>query len=222
MDLDLPLSVIYLGSGVMAALLVAILTLRQLPSESVRGAFRALRENGFQFLPIVFATMAALAVGVATLFPTAPTVIERDTSIYERLVEVSSANLRLQDQIDELRSFLQQPTEATSGSEPRAIRNLEARIAKAESSVTAVESLILTDAERLVTVPILVREVQSMSTEIGGLRDQLALQSETLRDGIADARSQARWILGTLALGLFALVIPILRSSVSTRKVHSS
>ena len=216
-------TLVVVGSAIISLLVVTLLTIRQLSSETVREAFHDLRINILRLAPIVVGTTAALVATTTLLFQSAiDAPPPREVSLAERVAELQFAVSHSQDQLKDLRTLLERPIPPGAGVEPNAIRSLEARLAKTEGSVEKVEGLILTDPERLLTVPILVREVQSLRTEVSGLRDQMVLQSETLRESVQEAQSQARWILGTLGLGLLALVIPIVRSAVSGRSSTSA
>ncbi len=100
------------------------------------------------------------------------------------------------------------PDQTTS----EAIARLALQQSTTAEAVKKFEALMITDAERLVTLPLLQRDFQSLKDEIFSVKDNVT----GLRSLVGEANSQSLWLIGTLALGILALVLPAAKALLST------
>jgi hypothetical protein len=175
------------------------------------------RKHIWTLLPmLVGMTAAILTTSTAVLFdkkaPPAD-IIAFDKPLEDTLAEIE----KLKKRQENILNALKQPITPESGIDRTALQKIDARVSAIEDGVQKIEGIIATDAERLVSVPILLREVESLRSEINSLKDQQSLHAKTFQDGVSEAKGQARWILGTLGVGLLALVVPLVRSSMSKK-----
>lgn len=85
---------------------------------------------------------------------------------------------------------------------------LEQRLDKDSKGLEELRALFLSDGERAVTLPLLKRDVQGLTAEVASVKDNLV----GLRAMMTEATNQNRWVIGTLGVGMLALVIPAVRS----------
>lgn len=84
-----------------------------------------------------------------------------------------------------------------------ALETMRSRMDKTEESVARFEALIPSQAERLVTVPILQRDLEGVQQRI----DALDVSLGNLRAFSSESQTQTRWIIGVMAFGMLAIVI---------------
>ena len=95
------------------------------------------------------------------------------------------------------------------------IEKIKNDLNKTKSSITKFEELLISDAEKLITLPLMKKELESIKIEIKTLRDNTNSQNHLIQE----MQNQNRWIIGTLGLGILALIIPIVKATVgSSRK----
>jgi len=134
--------------------------------------------------------------------------------------------LEYMERIETLESWvknLQQTASSASGVENGdEIKRLLTLLAESKTvsddnsmAIKSFESLILSDAEKLLTLPLLKRDLSSVGNEIKSLKSEV----NTLRSLMAESSNQNRWLIGTLAFGMWALVLPVIRSVMSAGKV---
>lgn len=94
------------------------------------------------------------------------------------------------------------------GTETSAVQRLEIALAAQAETLKGIDALLLSAPERFVTIPLLQRDFQSLKEEMSSTKAAL----DTLRTLLTEATSQNRWTIGTLALGMLVLVVPVVRS----------
>ena len=174
-------------------------------------------------LPVFVAILAGVAA-LWVVFSGGFTSIEIHEPVKGSLVQDDQIP-KFQKRIDELElqfKNLQQTTSIVSGIENGSdisklidlIAESKTNSEKNSKAIKSFESLILSDAEKLLTLPLLKRDLNSIDSEIKSLKSEVS----TLRTLMAESSSQNRWLIGTLAFGMLALVLPAIRSIVSGGK----
>jgi hypothetical protein len=183
--------------------------------------------RGFQVTTNVFPIFVALLAGVAALwvaFSGGLTSIEIHEPVQQILMP-EERSLELQVRIESLEKKyinLQQTAISVSGVEDGSdFNNLLVLLAESKTvsdensnAIKSFESLILSDAEKLLTLPLLKRDLGSVGNELNSLKSEV----NTLRSLVSESNNQNRWLIGTLALGMLALVLPAIRSVMSGGK----
>ena len=96
--------------------------------------------------------------------------------------------------------------------EVAAIRKLfRSQFDTTRGAISKIEGLILDEPERLIALPLLRRDIQA-------LKDDL----ETTKEFIKDTYDLFQWLVGTLILGILALIIPYVNSFIESRKEAKS
>ena len=85
---------------------------------------------------------------------------------------------------------------------------------KLEEKVSQFEGLLLTEAENLITLPLLKKDIENINKDISLVKQQIAIQSSLFEE----SQSQGRWLIGTLGLGLLALIVPLFKNSFFSNK----
>lgn len=75
------------------------------------------------------------------------------------------------------------------------------------SKISKFEKLFLSDAENLITLPLLIKDIENIDTGINSLKEEVDIQSKFFQY----MHNQTKWIMGTLALGLIAVIIRLFR-----------
>lgn len=94
------------------------------------------------------------------------------------------------------------------------LNQIKKRIDNNTKSIAKFEGLILSDAEYLITLPLLKQEISNIKTNINDLKNQINSQNNMFEE----TQNQNRWILGTLGLGILAIIVPIVRSTFMSQK----
>jgi hypothetical protein len=92
------------------------------------------------------------------------------------------------------------------------VATLQSAVADNELAIERFEGLLLTDAERLITLPLLQRDLVTIRADIAATKAKVTDFSQL----VAETNAQNRWVIGTLALGMLALVVPAMRSAFSS------
>lgn len=170
--------------------------------------------------PILVATIAALTTFMISFLGT---IDERSNDIvgdqivieknnYENKIEgLEHKLLALEDNMRNL-SRLTESVDSVPNIE--SISKYESRLSTTEEKISDFEGLLITEAEKLVTLPLIKQELVSIKNELDSLKSLNESQTKFFQESI----NQSRWILGTLGLGMLALIFPIARSSLSNGK----
>lgn len=89
------------------------------------------------------------------------------------------------------------------------ILNLKKEIDLNRDKIRNFEDLFLTDAENLITLPLLKRDIDGLRNDILSIKNNINSQIIITQE----MQTQNRWIIGTLGLGMLALLVPVIRSS---------
>jgi archaellin len=182
---------------------------------------------GVRIATNMFPILVAILAGVAALwvaFSGGITSIEVSEPISRTMVQDEQVQ-EYQKRIEALESRFKTLQQATAdagaienGTEAKRLLALvaESKTISEENSksIKSFESLILSDAEKLLTLPLLKRDLGSIGSEIKSLKSEVS----TLRSLMAESSNQNRWLIGTLALGMLALVLPAIRSMMAGEK----
>lgn len=88
---------------------------------------------------------------------------------------------------------------------------------KNSQAIAKFESLLITDSERLISLPIVLHDLQSLKDDIKsveqGLSNIYTIMNET--------NEQNRWVIGTLAFGLLSLVLTAFLTNMRSIKKSS-
>ncbi len=87
------------------------------------------------------------------------------------------------------------------------IIELKRAITENSSAISNFEKLFLSDAERLISLPILQREIKSTQNDLESMNESI----KNLNTLLTESNSQNRWIIGTLALGMIGLIFSVVR-----------
>lgn len=167
-------------------------------------------------IPIFIGSVAAISVTLTIS-------LDKPSTKFDKIDIISSQqHIEYQQDLDEvisrinaLSNELKKPINLENDDKNNALRKIETRVTVVESGIEKIQEIIATDAERLVTVPILLREIDTLRSDIKTLKDQQLIVGESLKEDVTEAKAQARWILGTLGIGLLALVVPVVRSTIN-------
>lgn len=85
---------------------------------------------------------------------------------------------------------------------------LRQKVEEQSKAIERFEGLFLSEAERLITLPLLQRELEGVRNETAAVKENL----RTLSGLVGEMNNQNRWSVGVLALGMLVLVIPVIRS----------
>ena len=132
----------------------------------------------------------------------------RDKEIIMQIEDLHAQTTRLNAQLTKLQTSL--PSVSTNQSVDFAllITPIKTQVEKNEEDIHKFERLLLSDAEKLITLPLLQRDLSSFKTELQATKDNVS----NLATLVAETNGQMRWIIGTLALGILALVAPAVKS----------
>jgi hypothetical protein len=197
--------------GIAAAIIAALVYLVFIYSRFRRSKTFQRRPSDIlaRLLPALLATFAGM-ISIVFFFLNKPAT-RLDTFRYsseEYAARVKQLEVEIDKMIAAQREQIQK-TETLKGSElGAAIAQLDQRITKNTDSIAKFEQLVMTDASRLVTVPIMQRDLQSLKDDITSVKTDV----NGLRTLLAETGTQNRWVIGTLALGMLALVIPAVKS----------
>ncbi len=94
---------------------------------------------------------------------------------------------------------------------------LNEKVDKNSQAIAKFESLLITDSERLISLPIVLHDLQSLKDDIKsveqGLSNIYTIMNET--------NEQNRWVIGTLAFGLLSLVLTAFLTNMRSIKKSS-
>jgi len=162
-------------------------------------------------LPLAFAGIAGIVSLSSVLFSKLPASADlaKAGASQRDVVELERRLAEVNRRSDAIEAALRLVNANTQG-EPKAAVDLEAwaalqtEVGGLKAAVSRFEGLLLSDAEKLLTLPLVKRDMDVFRSEIVGMRAQMELQTRVLQE----AQTQGRWIIGTLALGMLALVVP--------------
>jgi hypothetical protein len=166
----------------------------------------------WSLVPVLLAAVGTAVSLVFTLFNRSltpePLVISTATTD-ERVKQIEDRVKRLSEMLDAIQK--QGSTPSNGGSDAVALASIEQRVTHNSDAIHKFEDLLVTDASRLVTLPLMQRDFQAIKEDITSAKDNIS----GLRALLAETNSQNRWVIGTLALGMLGLVIPAVKSLVS-------
>lgn len=171
--------------------------------------------------PILVATIAGLTsiMVVVVLEPEKRGISGLDTpeaavveNLDKKLATLTSMTNDLTKQIDALANV------SAAAASIEELSKYENRIVKLEASVKGFEGILITDAEKLVTLPLLKKDLETIRSEIGSVKEL----SENQANFFQESLNQSRWILGTLGLGILALIFPIARAALVGKPSENS
>lgn len=213
--------VLVAGSVAVAVLYLAFILLR---FRILDRPFRSLEIR--RFFPVAVAATATI-LGMATvLFETS------GRSLFRSRAEVLSVEFRvLAERMEDLtrrtkkleESFVQVPPptdggKPTTAARPAEIAQLQRGLVETQSAVKKFEELLMTDAEKVVTLPLLKGDLRALDNQIAALKQQVTSQTLLLQE----TQAQNRWIIGTLGLGLLALIVPVVRAAFPSKSDKSN
>jgi hypothetical protein len=163
------------------------------------------RQEMTRLFPILLTALAAM-VGLASGVLAIPS----ETRLTQTDIQATTVSA-LQTAVAQLRSEVAawKTTPAVTGSINEAdLRFLQATVRANSEAISDFGDLVLTEPQQLLTIPILQRDMVGIRDEVAALDTQVG----TLRDLLVETAAQNRWVIGTLALGLLALIVPVARS----------
>ena len=170
-----------------------------------------------RFLPVAVAATATI-IGMATvlfessgrsLFRPRPEILSVEfRTLAERLEDVTRRTKKLEEALAQSPQ-LSPGDSPTSVARPADIAQLQQGLANTQSAVKKFEALLMTEAEKIVTLPLLKGDLRALDNQIAALKQQVASQTLLLQE----TQAQSRWIIGTLGLGLLALIVPVVRAA---------
>jgi hypothetical protein len=174
-----------------------------------------------KLIPVLITTLAAMSTVIALIFSGSENRREMIwwpfTTSHPSSQDQSAKIAELQAKVEELNRQLislaatprgqQQPTDA-------ALAVIEKKLDSDSERISKFEQLFLSDAERLITVPLLQRDIKSIKDDLPTIREQV----KGLSGLVTETSGQNRWVIGTLAFGMLALVLPAVRSLLTSGK----
>jgi hypothetical protein len=95
-----------------------------------------------------------------------------------------------------------------SNSQEAQMQSLNLRVAAVQVGISNLQSLFISEPERAITLPLLKQQQEDIKMSV----DSLQADVQVLRQQVSENATQSRWIIGTVALGLFGILLPHLRS----------
>jgi amino acid transporter len=167
----------------------------------------------FPIIITIFTAMIALVTFVVSRLPSEqkpPAVVISNSE--HRLKAIEGDVKRLTMMMDTIEKQLAQvPASITTNGQspsPAALTVIDQRITQNTEAIHKFEQLFVTDASRLVTLPLMQRDFQAVKDDLASVKENVS----GLRAQVTEAGTQNRWVIGTLALGMLALVVPAVRS----------
>jgi hypothetical protein len=168
-----------------------------------------------KLLPIIVAIFGAMVPLAAVLFnrlQTEQPIALATLTTEDRVKALEEQVKRLSGTLDAIEKQLAQPaSNPTNGAQPIspvALASIDQRLTQNAEAIHKFEQLLVTDASRLVTLPLMQRDFQAIKEDVSSVKDNIT----GLRALLSETGSQNRWVIGTLALGMLALVVPAVKS----------
>lgn len=173
-------------------------------------------------LPILIAAASALLPlfyfafrdGDATIFRT------KDDVLTERISRLELESVILARQAANMDSLMSQvrlntsSRPVTSTEMVTQVSVLRRDVNSTKSAIHHFEQLLLSDPERLISLPLLKKDLESNQKEIASIKEQVGNQIRL----VEETQTQGRWIVGTLGIGILALIVPIAKTAFSQTK----
>jgi hypothetical protein len=178
------------------------------------------RSRGFsdvasKLLPVAITTLAGMVAVLALAqwsFRGTDTVLTREVRIDGGVAILAQRLEAVEKQLQTVQASLPAvvPGAASDTQQPSsvALTQMETKLNENSQAIAKFQQLFLSEPERLITLPLLQRDLQ-------GLKDDLATAKENVKGLsalVTETNGQNRWVIGTLALGMLALVVPAVRS----------
>ena len=174
--------------------------------------------NIFKFFPkllpvivAIFATMISLSIYIIPSRDLKTEGSWAPTSTKERIQFLEQDISKIQDELMQLKSKFSTITETNNvvlTTSNQNVADLAVRISESEKAIKKFEGLFISDAEKLVTLPLLQRDFQAVTEDLKSVKSAVG----DLRSLLTEINNQNRWVIGTLALGILALVLPAVKS----------
>jgi ElaB/YqjD/DUF883 family membrane-anchored ribosome-binding protein len=163
--------------------------------------------------PILLASLGATIPLSLTLFNRSATpdaLVLSTATTYERVKQLEHELKAVSETLE----VMQKQTNTSPADQPNAaIASIEQRLTQNTNAIHKFEDLLVTDASRLVTLPLMQRDFQAIKEDVVSVKDNIA----SLRALLTETNSQNRWVIGTLALGMLGLVIGAVKSIVGPK-----
>jgi hypothetical protein len=134
----------------------------------------------------------------------------------ERIETLRDQVRELESEVTAINQRLAEATERSSepngGLDPTIVAALEARTASNADAIEKFSGLLLTKPEQVITLPLMQRDVQAVREDLASVKGQV----KDLSSLMTETAGQNRWVIGTLALGMLTLVVPVARSLLSS------
>jgi hypothetical protein len=88
------------------------------------------------------------------------------------------------------------------------ISSMQTDLVKNTEAISNIQKLVLAEPVRLITLPLLQKDIQGIKEDLSTTKENV----KSLNGLITETSGQNRWIIGTIGLGMLALVIPSIRS----------
>jgi len=142
----------------------------------------------------------------------------RNTTDNKEIIEkLGSKVQKLEAQILKIESLAKPVKDINVGSPDvsvfqKSIEGLKQSISENSLAIEKYNDLLLTKPEQLITLPLLQKDIKVIKDDITTVKGQVT----DLRVLLSETAGQNRWVIGTLALGMLTLVVPVIKSVFSS------
>jgi hypothetical protein len=173
----------------------------------------AVRTDVLKMFPVVLSILAAM---MSVMFVFVSRTSDTKTSFFmssqdRELRDLSRNVSSLEDQLKgmEIKLATLSPSSPTN-SVPQnvVISEMQATLSKHDVAINQFEGLVISDAEKLITLPLMQRDFKNIQNDISTVKERV----NDLSSMITETSGQNRWVIGTLAFGMLALVLPVIKS----------
>ena len=206
--------------GLVASLVASIAYVYVIARKFVNYKF-ILRKNSINTVATIIAAMTAI-IGITTVLfeglqlPKSKMYLYNKYEISEMIKEFNVLEARL-DSIKQRNFLIKLDSLQNHGIVSKEIVKLKKEIDLNKNKISKFENLLLTDAENLITLPLIKRDIEGLRSEISSIKNNINSQKSMIQE----MQTQNRWIIGTLGLGILALLIPVIKSSFGSTNKQS-
>jgi len=135
----------------------------------------------------------------------------RDTELHKLSTKIDAVEYKvasLQDKIEAIPLVI----EPNTFRQEAVISQIQVTLTKHDDYLKKFEGLVMSEPEKLITLPLMQRDFQNLQNDISTVKERV----NDLSSMITETTGQNRWVIGTLAFGMLALVLPVIKSVFTT------
>jgi len=177
----------------------------------------SMRNDLLKMFPITIAILASILSVIFLLvsksneagFPIFTS--SRDTELHKLSTKIDAVEYKvasLQDKIEAIPLVI----EPNTFRQEAVISQIQVTLTKHDDYLKKFEGLVMSEPEKLITLPLMQRDFQNLQNDISTVKERV----NDLSSMITETTGQNRWVIGTLAFGMLALVLPVIKSVFTT------